>query len=256
MSESFKKAYPCILEGMVSVRALIAGIDADLNDRRPQKIWFSAEKTRTRNGDMRYLKARSYDLGYTFEVVEPAQIDAVTEGNSHGGVVAFCTERHFAPLQEVPKQQSFYVYLDGIEDPYNFGYALRSLYAAGADGILLPERNWMTAAGIVARSSAGASERFAIFTGKAEEMISVFRRDGYHIVCADIENSVSLYQANLKNPVLLIIGGEKRGISRSVLELSDEIVRIDYGREFDGALSAASAAAVLGFEVCRQNHLS
>ncbi|MBQ7646425.1 MAG: RNA methyltransferase, partial [Clostridia bacterium] len=54
-------------------------------------------------------------------------------------------------------------------------------------------------------------------------------------------------------PLLLVIGGEKRGITRSVLDQSDAIVRIEYGREFDQSLSASSASSILAFEVFRQN---
>ena len=54
-------------------------------------------------------------------------------------------------------------------------------------------------------------------------------------------------------PLFLIVGGEKRGISRKLLDRADLIVRIDYGRAFRGSLSAASACAMLGYEVLRQN---
>jgi 23S rRNA (guanosine2251-2'-O)-methyltransferase len=57
----------------------------------------------------------------------------------------------------------------------------------------------------------------------------------------------------MNRPLLLVVGGEKRGISRAVLDQADQVVRIDYGRDFRGSLSAASAATVLGFEVLRQN---
>ena len=46
----------------------------------------------------------------------------------------------------------FVAMLDGVEDPYNFGQAVRALYAAGAHGLILRPRNWLTAAGVVARA--------------------------------------------------------------------------------------------------------
>jgi 23S rRNA (guanosine2251-2'-O)-methyltransferase len=64
---------------------------------------------------------------------------------------------------------------------------------------------------------------------------------------------VSIYDANLVKPLLLVVGGEKRGISRTILDQADQIIRIDYGRSFNGSLSAASAATVIAFEVLRQN---
>ncbi|MGM9625986.1 MAG: 23S rRNA (guanosine(2251)-2'-O)-methyltransferase RlmB, partial [Eubacteriales bacterium] len=153
-----------------------------------------------------------------------------------------------------PLENGFCVMLDGIEDPYNFGYALRSLYAAGTDAVILPPRSWMTAAGVVCRASAGASERFPLYAAQnTREAVDCFRAAGYKIICADIAHSVSVYDADLTRPLLLIVGGEKRGISRAVLDCADSVVRLDYGRAFDGALSAASAASILAFEVYRQN---
>jgi 23S rRNA (guanosine2251-2'-O)-methyltransferase len=79
------------------------------------------------------------------------------------------------------------------------------------------------------------------------------RQLGVRTVCAGIRDSVSMTEANLMRPLLLVVGGEKRGISSVVLKQADQIVRIDYGRQFLGSLSTASAATVLAFEVLRQN---
>ena len=132
-------------------------------------------------------------------------------------------------------------------------FALRSLYAAGCDGILLGERNWMTAAGVVARSSAGASEAMPMFAGDVMASVLAAKQAGYRVACAGIRNSVSMYDAPLQKPLLLIVGGEKRGVSAAVAAEADITVRIDYGRGFRGSLSAASASTVLGFEILRQN---
>ena len=145
--------------------------------------------------------------------------------------------------------------IEGIEDPYNFGYAIRTLYAAGVTGIILPDRNWMSAAGVVCRASAGASELLPAFVADPLEACDILSSAGYRIVCAGIRDSVSVFDADLKKPIFLIVGGEKRGISAKVLEKADVVVRIDYGREFKGSLSAASAASVLGYEVFRQNRI-
>jgi 23S rRNA (guanosine2251-2'-O)-methyltransferase len=146
-----------------------------------------------------------------------------------------------------------YYYLEGVEDPYNFGYAVRSLYASGADGLVVPPRNWMGAAGVVARSSAGASELLPLFVCEVTGAISLFHDRGYSVVCAGIRDSVSIFETELKKPLLVILGGEKRGISQAALSLADTVVRIDYGTEFRGSLSTAAAAAVFGFEILRQN---
>ena len=120
---------------------------------------------------------------------------------------------------------------------------------AGADGVLLAPQNRLCVPGIVAKSSAGCSELLDIRVCDIEDAVKQFKHAGYKVVCAGIRDSVSIYQADLKKPLLLIVGGEKRGISRAVLDAADQVVRIDYGRTFNGSLSAASAATVIAFEV-------
>ena len=246
-----------VFEGIVSLRTLISVMTSldKRNDRRILKVLYDKERAEKEKKELSWLRHRADELGFDIELTDRDVIDDISVGNTHGGIVAFCAERGFySPCDELITDNGFYIMLDGIEDPYNFGYALRSLYAAGVDGILLGKRNWMSAAGVVCRASAGASELLDIFVCEdPEKSVGYFKNKGYEIVCADIENSVSLYECPLKRPILAVIGGEKRGISRSILSLSDKIVRIDYGREFGASLSAASAATVVGFEVLRQS---
>lgn len=241
-----------ILEGMTSISALLnTQIE---NDRTIEKIWIDREKRKSKASEIGFLTAKSHERGFLIEFVEKEQIESYTLGNTHGGIIAFCTGRTLPSLFAAKiKPNSFYVFMEGIEDPYNFGYTLRSLYAAGVEGVILPPRNWMSAAGVVARASAGCSELMPIYTATSEETVEIFHQVGYQVLCAGIRDSVSVFEESLLYPVLLVIGGEKRGISRGLLEKADKIVRIDYGRSFRGSLSAASAATVMAFEIFRQN---
>jgi len=247
-----------ILEGMVSIRALIEMQGSAHNDRRITEVLYAEERASSHSKELAWLTHRAEEFGFTITRCPMETLDAMTIGSTHGGVIARTTQRTLPQLtaeavSALPKN-GFFVMLEGIEDPYNFGYAMRSLYAAGVDAMILPRRNWMTAAGVVCRASAGASERFPMFVAEDGcEAVSLLRAHGCKVLCADIDNSVSVYDADLSRPLFLIVGGEKRGISRSVLKMADAVVRLDYGRTFDGALSAASAASILAFEVYRQN---
>ena len=195
-------------------------------------------------------------LAWSVGVVTAEEIDRMALGTSHGGILAECGERkipYLTDAQDAIVPNGFYVMLQGIEDPYNFGYALRSLYACGADGIILDERNWLSAAGVVARASAGASERFAAYVADPLEAADIFHERGYRIVCADERTDEVLHKADLKKPILLIVGGERRGISRGLVDRADLLVKISYGRPFAASLSAASASTILGYEIFRQN---
>lgn len=243
-----------LFEGMTSIRAILQAGELCISDRRITEILYDKTRRASRAKELHYLEKISAQKGFVLTPCAAEEIDAITIGTSHGGIVARCTDRSPVFLEEATLSSAgFYVMLDGIEDPYNFGYALRSIYAAGADGIILPQRNWMTAAGVVCRASAGASELFPLYTAAPEEAVAFFRDYGYKIVCADKKNSCSAYDTDLRRPVFLIVGGEKRGIGAGVLSQADCIVRIDYGRTFPAALSAASAATILSYEVFRQN---
>lgn len=244
----------CLFEGMTSINAIIHAIESGTNDRQILRIFFDRDKMSSKSRELAFLSQKSKALGFHIEFTNDAKISEITTGTTHGGIVAECTQRAYPLLDSsFIRPNGFYVFLDGIEDPYNFGYVLRSLYAAGVDGVILSKRNWMSAAGTVARSSAGASELLSICIAIPDSVPGVFRRCGYKILAAGIRNSVSLYDADMTFPLLLIVGGEKRGISASLLSQVDEIVRIDYGRAFRGSLSAASAATVLAFEALRKN---
>ena len=253
--EAEKFVESSVMEGMFSIRAILQAAEEGINDRKIEKILFDREKKKSKTRELSYLRAKGASLGFTVEFVDKSEIDAVTIGSSHGGIVALCSDRTIGGIDDMKiRENGFYVMLEGIEDPYNFGYCLRSLYAAGVDGILVGERNWFSAAGVVCRASAGASELFEIAAGDTAAMLDVFRARGYTVLAADkTDDAVPVYDTKITRPVLLVVGGEKRGITRSVLEKCDKVVCLDYGRRFGAALSAASAASILAFEIFRQN---
>ena len=243
-----------IMEGMTSISALLSAKQNGINDRIIHEIRFDEAKKAKKSREFSFLRAKCEELHIPLHTTSAEEIEALCIGNTHGGVIALCGERTLCRLtSDTLPQNAFLCFLEGIEDPYNFGYALRSLYAAGCDGVLLGERNWLSAAGVVARASAGASEALPLFVGEPRDSLSLLKETGYRVVMAGIRDSVGMYEANLQKPIVLVIGGEKRGVSREIATLADETVRIDYGREFRGSLSAASAATVLAFEVLHQN---
>ena len=254
IKETSRQVASTVFEGMTSLSAVIESALAGKTDRRITEVLYDKSKAQSKAKEIAYLRRMAEKLDFTVTEADVAQIDNLATGNSHGGIIARCTERTIPPLTaESLPEAGFVTMIEGIEDPYNFGYALRSIYAAGADAVILTPRNWMSAAGVVCRSSAGASELLPLFVSEPDEAVHMAKTAGYKVVCAGIRDSVSAFDADLTRPIFLIVGGEKRGISRAVLDLADEVVRLDYGRPFRGSLSAASAASILAYEVLRQN---
>ena len=110
----------------------------------------------------------------------------------------------------------------------------------------------MTAASIVCKSSAGASEMCDIYSSDPEKVVLHYKQLGATVISTAKENSSPISDIDIDFPILLVVGGEKRGISKKILELSDHIARIDYGRNFASSLSAASASAILGYEIAQR----
>jgi len=236
-----------ILEGRVSVAAALQSPFRDV-----QVVYVRAGRF---DRALRWLERRAREEGVPVERKEAAEIDALTQGRSHGGVAALVGKRRIVDLPDLlpDDRPAFVVMLDGIEDPFNFGQAVRSLFAAGVDGLVLRPRNWLSAAATVARSSAGASELIpAAIAESAEEAARFFQEQGLSVACAAEEESVSIFHSDLTGPLFLLIGGEKRGITRSFLRRADLRLKIPYAREFRQSLGVTAAAAILGYEVMRQ----
>lgn len=259
MQKDYTKFVPATLfEGMTSIRALFEarGCEETQNDRKILRIYFSIESERKIAKELGWLRHRAEEEGFPVIPLPCEKISEMATGNTHGGILAECTDRTIPPLEACITslaKNGFFAIIEGIEDPYNFGYALRSLYAGGVDGVILPERNWMSAAGVVARASAGASELLPLYTASATAAAALFKELGYRIACADTRTDLLLPDADLRKPIFLIVGGEKRGISRALLDACDIAVKIPYARPFRASLSAASATTMLAYEIMRQN---
>ena len=108
------------------------------------------------------------------------QLTRHVKTDTHQGIVAFLRERKFLALEDLlnapPRYGSthFFLALDGVEDPHNLGALLRSADGAGIDGVIVPERRSAPLSGVVAKTSAGASEHARI----AQVVNGVARRRG------------------------------------------------------------------------------
>ena len=235
------------LEGALSIRAAL-----EAQSRSIHAI-YASEKVRDR--DLARIERLALACGLVVEHRPAAEIDERAQGKTHGGLLARVGPRRYQPLETLlPATGSpFLALLDGVEDPYNFGQALRSLYAAGVDGVILNERDWQSAAGIVARASAGASERLA--TAKVAsigEALDFARASSLTVACSESSRrALSCYEVDLTIPLLLLLGGERRGIAAQWRAAADWSLRIPY--EAQGlSLGTAAATAVLAFEIRRQ----
>ena len=254
-----------ILEGIISVRAAVEG-----GAREIETVYLDVGKYKKRDrkitGFLSYLKAR----GVKTELCERELIDSLVAksgenaGTTHGGVIAFVGERRYSELSEIldktVAEKGFCIFLDGVEDPFNLGYSARALYAFGASGLILPKRDRQLGAGVLSRSSAGASELLATaeFSGCDDksarlELVEEIKKRGIALCCAAVgSTSVSLLEYDCGFPMILFIGGEKRGISPEFVENADQLVHVPYASsDIRYSLPTATVAAVAGMELMR-----
>lgn len=261
----------CILEGAVSVESAIK-----YKSRKIDLCYVDSAKVKKRDRKILGLLKLLREEKIPVQLCERSVIDSFLEQNSagagttHGGVAAVCGGRRFTPiddlLEKTAQSGGFCVVLDGVEDPFNFGYSVRNLYAAGACGVIIPRRNWMSAAGVCARASAGATEACELAVmpqadspGEQAhaEFIKMLRKKGFFTVCAaKTAKCEELFDFEPEFPMVLFIGGEKRGISPEFIENCDSIVCIPYYSDAAYSLPTASTAAIFGFELAKMKQKS
>ncbi len=247
-----------IIEGKISVDAVLRS-----KYRKVLTIFYDVAKLQRKRN-----KKRVKALKQTLESInsKEVKIEAVNQewfeknaiGKTHGGIAAIVIERTYQKIPELlTSKPCIFFFLAGIEDPYNLGYTIRSLYAAGIDGIVMKQRSWHDVEGIIIKSSAGTSELMPMaLVEDLETTINFFKSKNYTIACTGKDESQSIYQSNLKPPLFIVIGGEKRGINRNFLDKADLRLTIPYEREFVGSLPINSVAVIIGFEILRQRNYS
>lgn len=238
-----------IVEGCIAVKAVINSKYRDVH-----KIYIQDDKT---SSDISFILLCAKKKKIMVERCNKEKIDALSIGKTHGGVLADVSERKTQSLISLlKKDKPFLFFLEGIEDSYNLGYIFRTLYAFGCDGVIMKERNDNYDDATMIKSSAGASEIIPIYySDDINQTINVLKNNGIKIYSAYRGNNPKdLYICNLKNEGLLMcVGGPLRGLSKVILDNSDEYIFIPYASDFKNALNAASACAVIASEVYRQN---
>lgn len=242
------------LSGAIAVEAALSSgtrevsavwVDDDIDHRKAEPVRRAAKARR-----LELTKQSRQELG------------ARVGHDKHGGFVAEVGPRTFCSMQELlefsGREKSFVVMLDGVEDPFNFGQSVRSLYAAGCHGVVVRPRNWAMADGeapaIIARASAGTSEFMPLAVAETPEDAAAFFKDKGLVVAAtaDTREAVPLYGVDLNRPLFVLVGGEKRGVKRSFLNQADLVIQVPYARPFEYSLGTVAAVSVLGFECARQ----
>jgi len=183
-------------------------------------------------------------------------LDQLAGNAAHQGVVAVTSAKQYSDLDDVVGakrgQYSLVVVLDGVEDPHNLGAILRTADAAGADGLVIPERRAASVTGTVTKVSAGASEHLPI--AKVTNIArSVEELKDHNIWTVGLdERGKQTYDAlDYNMDCALVVGAEGKGLHDLVKRKCDFLVSIPMLGKVS-SLNVSVAAAVVLYEIVRQ----
>ncbi|MDR7867642.1 MAG: 23S rRNA (guanosine(2251)-2'-O)-methyltransferase RlmB [Sporomusaceae bacterium] len=211
-----------------------------------------------RQGSLREIIGQAKARGLVVQEVDAAKLAELSGGMRHQGVVAMVPPVAYAEVEDILAkahelgEPPFIVLLDELEDPHNLGAILRTCDAAGAHGVLIPKRRSAPLSATVAKTSAGAVEYVPVARiGNVVQAIEALKKEGLWVVGADMDGDRPYYKADLKGPILLVVGGEGRGLSRLAKETCDFLVRIPMKGQIT-SLNASVACSLLLYEVYKQ----
>ena len=197
------------------------------------------------------------DKGIQVQFAPQERLNRLTKAN-HQGVIAFLPQVEYVTLEKftIPEENTgalpLVLILDGISDVRNFGAIARSAECAGAKGIILPAKGSANVNADSIKTSAGALLRIPVCkVSNVREAIYFLKEAGYTIFASNEKAESTIYQANFKVPVAIILGSEDKGVSKSAMELSDFQVKIPMEGQIS-SLNVSAAAAVIQFEIVRQ----
>ena len=155
--------------------------------------------------------------GVAVRFVPREELDHMAGNNAHQGVVAVTSAKQYNDLEDVVAakrgQYSLIVVLDGVEDPHNLGAILRTADAAGADGVVIPERRAAGVTAIVTKTSAGASEHLPIAkVTNIARTLEELKAQNLWMVGLDERGKQSYDSLDYNMDCAIVLGAEGKGL--------------------------------------------
>ena len=230
---------------------------AALESGRPiHRIWCTAEMRFTPKFLQLLREAKS--AGVLVEEVTWARLGQLTGGAVHQGIALQAAAAETLDLASLISgcrdigEPPLLMAVDGLTDPHNLGAIVRSAEALGAHGLVLPQRRSAGLTGSVAKVAAGALEYLPVArVVNLNRSLETLKQEGYRVVGLAEEGSVTLAEADLDGPLVVVTGSEGSGLSMLTRRHCDQLVRIPL-RGATPSLNASVATALLLYEVARR----
>jgi 23S rRNA (guanosine2251-2'-O)-methyltransferase len=186
------------------------------------------------------------------------QLTAIAGTDAHQGVVARVAFQEYLLLDQllaIPVTRGgspFFLALDQIQDPRNFGALLRTAAAFGVHGVVVPKHGAVGLTDAAARTAMGAAEHMAV--ARETNLVSAletFKKSGIWVYGCDVAGGTPIWNADLTGPLCLVLGSEGAGLRPLVARSCDVLITVPMEGGV-GSLNVAAAGAIVCYEVARQ----
>ena len=192
--------------------------------------------------------------------IDRERFKEVSDDPSAQGVAAMFGSTQYEDLETIlkvaadRKEPAFILVLDEIEDPQNMGALIRTAECAGVHGVVIPRHHSATVNETVIKASSGATLHMPIAkVANIATTLDELKEAGLWIIGTASDGDRLLYDADYKDPIVVVVGNEGRGIRRLVREKCDFLVKIPLYGKLD-SLNASVAGALVMFEAARVRH--
>jgi 23S rRNA (guanosine2251-2'-O)-methyltransferase len=223
---------------------------------RLRELWFdSARKDRR----LRELLEEAKAGGLKPQPTDKAALDRMTGGANHQGVVATGElpasrgEAELSDLLDNLDVPPFLLVLDGVTDPHNLGACLRSAEGAGVHAVIAPRDRSAGLTPVACKVASGAAETlpFIQVTNLVRTLRHLQEKHRVFVVGTTGEASASLFEADLRGPLALVMGAEGEGMRRLTRETCDQLVRLPMAGQVE-SLNVSVATGICLYEAVRQ----
>ena len=176
---------------------------------------------------------------------------------NHQGVIARISPIKFYEINQImekieKKKDALILILDQINDVRNFGAIIRTAEVSGVDAIIIQNKSSAPINADTIKTSAGGVFNVPICkVSHIKDAIYHLKSSKIMVIAASEKAEKNIYDLSLKNSLAIIMGSEERGISSSVLKLSDEIVKLPMFGKIE-SLNVSVASGIFLYEVIRQ----
>ncbi len=201
------------------------------------------------------IKELAQANGIVFQFVAKEKFQPYAEYN-HQGIIARISPVKYYDLDEfleAAHENASLVILDGVEDSHNLGAIIRTCVCAGVDAVIIPSRRNVQVNSIVEKTSAGAVNHIKIIkVNSLVNAVQKLKNNNWWIIAADASANDNYFDVNYNDMnFAVIMGAEHAGVSRSLLKLSDFVVKIPMMNDFN-SLNVSTALSAIIFETVRQ----